>query len=170
MSSTRGEGPGRPGSLTPVGGSSVVGGSAAVAGSAAGTVVRRRRWALVLLGVLLVVLVVEAYYPFHFRWSVGNWDTLWPQSRLDAAAAVLKMLVFVPVGVLLVLQRTPRPRVSVVAAAVLVLDVVLVGGKMFVEQRHPGVADLVTQFVGAVLGASLAMLLTLRPGGRHKRY
>jgi len=79
-----------------------------------------------------------------------------PPSRADWLTFPLKLLLFVPVGFLLVWARRPpiRPIPATVLAAG--LAVLLAAGKFLVYGRHMAVADIVMQTAGGLVGALLA--------------
>jgi hypothetical protein len=94
--------------------------------------------------------------PGHYLYFPDHIEPFPPPSRADWLTFPLKLLLFVPVGFLLVWAR--RPPIRPIPAALLAagLAVLLAAGKFLFYGRHMAVADIVMQTAGGLLGALLA--------------
>jgi len=94
--------------------------------------------------------------PQHYLYFPDHVAPFPPLDRGEWEALFLHLLSFIPVGFLIVWARRPpvRPVPATLLAAA--LAVVLAAGKFLFHGRHTGVADIVVQSAGALLGALLA--------------
>src|SRR5262249_14279527 len=94
--------------------------------------------------------------PGHYLYFPDHVAPFPPLDRGEWEALFLHLLSFIPVGFLIVWARRPpgRPVPATLRAAA--LAVVLAAGKFLFHGRHTGVADIVVQSAGALLGALLA--------------
>src|SRR5207247_3664068 len=101
--------------------------------------------------------------PGHYLYFPDHIEPFPPPSRADWLTFPLKLLLFVPVGFLLVWARRPpiRPIPATVLAAG--LAVLLAAGKFLVYGRHMAVADIGLQTAAEMGGALLAWLSAPRP-------
>ena len=79
-----------------------------------------------------------------------------PTDPAEWLTLLLELLLFIPVGLLIVWTR--RPPVRLVPATVLAagLSVALAAGRFLFHGRHMSVADIAVQVAGGLLGAWLA--------------
>jgi hypothetical protein len=94
--------------------------------------------------------------PGHFLYFPDDIEPFPPTDRADWLIVGLQLLLFVPVGFLIVWARRPpmRPIPATLLAAGLI--VLLTAGKLLFHGRHIAMADVVMQIAGALLGALLA--------------
>lgn len=121
------------------------------------------RLARAVLGYLALMIAIITLAPFRFAAApVHGFVTTW-----GVRDAVLNVVLFVPLGFVLQLGR-PRGR-PVALAPALAIGAALSGfieiAQLFLPERFPSVADLVTNACGAALGAFLASRATRRVDG-----
>lgn len=87
-----------------------------------------------------------------------------PLGRRALVTLVLHWLSFIPVGLLIVLARTPPVRPVPAALLAAGFAVALAAGKFLFDGRHAEATDLVAQTAGALLGAWLAWQWAHRRG------
>lgn len=94
--------------------------------------------------------------PAHYLYFPDHVEPFPPSDWEAWLTFALKLLLFVPVGFLIVWAR--RPPMSPVPATLLAagLIVLLTAGKLLFHGRHIAAADVVMQIAGALLGALLA--------------
>jgi hypothetical protein len=94
--------------------------------------------------------------PEHFLYFPDHIEPFPPTDRADWLTFALQMLLFVPVGFLIVWARKPpiRPIPATLLAAGLI--VLLAAGRFLFHGRHIAVGDVVMQTARALLGALLA--------------
>lgn len=121
-----------------------------------------------LLGYLALMVSIITLAPFDFQpIPAHGWTTIWNRSDI-----VMNVLMFVPFGFVYQLTR-PRgappdwPRVMLLGAA---LSGAIEVAQLFAPQRYSSPLDLLTNTLGAALGASLFTQVTRRvPGSEAVR-
>ena len=94
--------------------------------------------------------------PGHFLYFPDHVEPFPPADWEDWLTFALNLLLFVPVGFLIVWARRPSipPVLATLLAAALVVP--LAAGRLLFHGRHIAVAEVVMQTAGALLGALLA--------------
>lgn len=90
-----------------------------------------------------------------------DWEPLLPSSPADVLVGFVHLLLYLPLGALLVAGR-PAMRVAFASLAVIALSLALTAAKMLFAMRHPSFADVAWQSLGGILG----VLLFRRSHGR----
>jgi VanZ family protein len=108
---------------------------------------------VVLCYVALTVAVITLS-PFHFRFDGMN-SLSYEWTSYDA---VMNVVLFVPIGFIYQLSRRRGIAAGWGTAFVIgaVLSTLIEGAQMFEPNRHPSLADLVTNTIGAGFGAAIA--------------
>ena len=119
----------------------------------------------VLFGLYFLTLLTAVWWPFDFARPTGpkaymeSFDPSLIRHRGKLEKDTLKVAMFIPIGILLLLlpaQSLPVFGLVVRAAAGgAVLSILMQGGRYFLPGRVPGATDLVLNTTGALLGAGV---------------
>jgi glycopeptide antibiotics resistance protein len=100
-------------------------------------------------------LLLKALRRLH-RWGIPDW------ADYALVESVSNVLLFVPLGALMVLLLGRRYWWAAPAAGVLLSSLIELAQFLFLPARYPALADVAANTLGAALGAGLALLTTTR--------
>jgi hypothetical protein len=100
--------------------------------------------------------------PQHFLYFPDHFEPFLPTDSGEWLTLLAELLSFVPVGFLIAWSRRPTGHGGSAILLAAGLAIVLGAGKFLFHARHLGVADLLMEVAGAVLGALLAAAASRR--------
>jgi len=119
----------------------------------------------VLLGLYFFTLLTAVWWPFDFALPTGSkaymesFDPSLIRHRGRFEKETLKMAMFIPIGIILLLlanQSAPVfSRVIRAAAGGAILSILMEAGRYFLPGRFPGAVDVILNTAGALLGAGV---------------
>lgn len=125
----------------------------------------RKKFIIALFAVYFLTLLTAVWWPINFHLPADSkpyfetFDPMKLRSRWRLEKDVLKLAMFIPIGVLLVVLADPRsPKWKIISRAVLVgtgLSLLMQSGRYFLSDGTAGLADIVMNGAGAFLGAAV---------------
>jgi len=121
--------------------------------------------------VYFLMLLAAVWWPINFHLPPSSkpyfesFDLMELRSRWRLEKDVLKLAMFIPIGILLVVEANPRrPKSRIIMRAVLVgigLSVLMQAGRYFLPAGNAGLNDLFMNSAGAAMGASVIFFARL---------
>lgn len=125
----------------------------------------KRKFIHALFAIYFLTLLTAVWWPIDFHLPAASkpffsgFDPRHLLSRWRLEKDVLKLSMFIPIGILLVVMADPRlPKWKIIARAVLVglgLSVLMQAGRYFIPGGVAGLTDVLMNVAGAMLGASV---------------
>jgi VanZ family protein len=131
----------------------------------------RKNLICTLFAVYFLTLLIAEWWPFNFRYPSGakspieSYEPMLDRHRWHLEKDVLKLAVFIPIGIFFVVAGSSRLAAwRVIARAVLIgagLSILMQAGHCFLPGRSVGLTDVVMNTSGALLGASVVFFPAL---------